>query len=229
MHYCGIVPAQSFLQLALLAELRTDEPPIRLQATFYEPASATQVASELLGLGEVVVAIAGPPEADGAGHRTADSVLRRLGVPSLGVHPEIQAVWEALGSLARFAGVGDEPEGIVPEGAFHDAAVLETNPDAVFCALQGRRLPSKRHPLGMQMRIDELEQDEVLDDGGELLHRRIEEIDAAGAALCAHRYAVGHAYCLGTVVLPGSDIPDSFSSRGVMPPVERLTLPGSSP
>ena len=116
------------------------------------------------------------------------------------------------------------------DGAYRAAPVFETDPDAVFCALQGRRLPAKRHPHGMQLRIHELEQDHVIDDGGGLRHRRSEEIDAAAAALCAHRYAVGHATWLGdpgeaVVVLPGSSLPDRFGTEGVLPPVERLRLP----
>jgi hypothetical protein len=82
----------------------------------------------------------------------------------------------------------------------------------------------------MQLRIEELEGDRVVDDGGELWHRRIEELDAAAAALCAHRYAVGHASWIGSpdegvVVLPGSALPERFTSVGVMPIVERLQLP----
>jgi predicted nuclease with RNAse H fold len=100
----------------------------------------------------------------------------------------------------------------------------------VFSALQGRRLPAKRHPLGLQLRVDELSGDHVIDEGGDLWHRRIEELDAVACALCAHRYAVGHASWLGdpdegVVVLPGSSVPDAFTSEGVMPPVERLRFP----
>ena len=77
-----------------------------------------------------------------------------------------------------------------------------------------------------------LEQHHIADDGGDLWHRRIEEIEAAAAALCAHRYAVGHACWVGrpdegVIVLPGSRLPDSFSGEGVLPPVERVILPGS--
>jgi hypothetical protein len=55
-------------------------------------------------------------------------------------------------------------------------------------------------------------------------------MDAAACALCAHRYAVGHASWLGApdeaeVVLPGSSIPYEFQREGVLPPVERLRLP----
>ena len=90
-----------------------------------------------------------------------------------------------------------ERERPVGEGAYRAFPLFETNADGVFCALQGRRLPAKRHPLGMQLRIDELAGDHVVDDGGDLWHRRIEELDAAACALCAHRYAVGHASWVG--------------------------------
>ena len=82
----------------------------------------------------------------------------------------------------------------------------------------------------MRLRIDELIDSRVIDDGGDLWQRRIEEIDATGVALCAHRYAVGHASWLGdpedaVLVLPGSSIPPEFTTRGVLTPVERLHLP----
>jgi hypothetical protein len=118
-----------------------------------------------------------------------------------------------------------DENGPVPEGAYRDFPVFETNPDDVFNALQGRRLPAKRHPYGMQLRIEELMGDRVTDEGGDLWHRRIEELDAVACALCAHRYAVAHASWLGRVVLPGTGLPDAFSSKGVMPPVERINLP----
>ncbi len=44
MHYCGVVAAQGAIQLAMLEEVRTPEPPIRLNALFYEPGSAEEVA-----------------------------------------------------------------------------------------------------------------------------------------------------------------------------------------
>jgi hypothetical protein len=233
MRYCGVVPATRLLQLAMLEEVRADEPPIRLTAAFYEPGSASQVAKELLALGEVVVAI-GAPQVAGGG-RVADAMLRERGVPLQPLDPESGHLYQALHELGVFAPPpGDDLQGPVPEGAFRQAPVFETNVDGVFSALQGRRLPARRHPLGVQMRVDELADDHVIDDGGELWHRRIEEIDAAGAALCAHRYAVGHACWLGrpdegVVVLPGSSVPGRFSTEGVLPPVERLHLPPASP
>ena len=193
MHYCGVVTAQRDLQLALLEEVRDPEPPIRLSALFYEPGSVEQVASELRGLGDVVV----------------------------GVAPGAAELIEALG-LPAFE---PEEDGRVPEGAYGETPVFPTDPDRVFWALQGRRLPAKRHPYGMQLRIEELIDDRIADEGGDLWHRRIEEIDALACALCAHRFAVGHASVVDGLVLPGTSLPDEFSTRGVMPPVERITLP----
>jgi len=209
MHYCGVVPMQRLLQLALLEEVRDPEPPIRLSALFYEPGSAAQLAAELGRLGEIVVGV---------------------GAPLSGAHPEVDRLVELLG-LATFD--SDESRGVVPEGAYQDAPVFSTDPDRIFYALQRRRLPAKRHPYGMQLRIQELMGDRVTDEGGDLWHRRIEELEAVACALCAHRYAVGHASWTeggdaGTVVLPGTSVPESFSSQGVMPPVERINLPESS-
>ena len=197
MHYCGVVPMQRTLQLALLEEVRDPDPPIRLSALFYEPGTPEEVATELRGLGDIVVGL-------GTG---AQEVAEHLD----------------LGVFA--AGDGDA----VPEGAYADTPLFPTDPDRVFWALQGRRLPAKRHPYGIQLRIDELEDDHIVDEGGDLWHRRIEELDALACALCAHRFAVGHASFVDGVVLPGTSLPHEFSTRGVMPPVERINLPESSP
>jgi predicted nuclease with RNAse H fold len=234
MHYCGAVPMRGRLQLAMLEEVRTPEPPIRLSAIFFEPGSAEQVAAELRSLGDVVFALGSPLSAPRQGReaRSVDDFLRRLGVAPQPPDPEASRLADQLRDMARYTprdGV-DDHDGPVAEGAYHEFPLFETNADAVFCALQGRRLPAKRHPFGIQMRIEELSGDHVTDDGGDLWHRRIEEIDAAACALAAHRYAVGHASWLGeadeaVVVLPGSSIPAEFETRGVMPPVERLQLP----
>ena len=198
MRYCGVVPMQKLLQLALIEEVRDPEPPIRLSALFYEPGSAEQVAEELRRLGEVVVGI-------GIG---ANSVVEALGLP----------MYEPT-----------EDGAAVPEGAYEETPLFPTDPDRVFWALQGRRLPAKRHPYGMQLRIAELIGDRITDESGDLWHRRAEEIDALACALCAHRFAVGHASWMNGVVLPGTSLPQEFSTRGVLPPVERLNLPESSP
>ncbi len=234
MHYVGLVPMQGRLQLAMLEEVRAPEPPIRLSALFFEPGSAAQVAAELRALGEVVVAIGAPmrvPLADRS-TRDCDSLLVGRGVTPQPPDAEVLRLAGLLADLPAFApnerdnGHG----GAVWEGAYHQFPVFETNPEGVFCALQGRRLPAKRHPFGMQVRIEELSGDHVIDEGGDLWHRRTEELDAAACALAAHRYAVGHASWLGdpaesVLVLPGSSIPELFPTEGVIPPVERLQLP----
>jgi predicted nuclease with RNAse H fold len=232
MHYCGIVPTARALQMAMLEEVRASEPPVRLSAIFFEPGSAEQVAAELRSLGDVVVAVgaplAGPREE--RPRRDCDALLARRGVTPQPPDPQAGEVAGLLGDLSVFSPREDTREGQVDEGAYHDFPLFETNADGVFCALQGRRVPARRHPLGIQVRIDELDGDHVIDEGGDLWHRRIEELDAAACALCAHRYAVGHASWLGdpteaVVVLPGSSIPHEFPREGVLPPVERLRLP----
>jgi hypothetical protein len=151
--------------------------------------------------------------------------LRRLGDVVVGIGPGAQELAQHL-DLGVFEAEDGDP---VPEGAYAETPLFPTDPDRVFWALQSRRLPAKRHPYGMQLRIDELEDDHIVDEGGDLWHRRIEELDALACALCAHRYAVGHASFVDGVVLPGTSLPHEFSTRGVMPPVERLNLPESSP
>jgi predicted nuclease with RNAse H fold len=231
VRYCGVVPMQGRLQLAMLEEVRTPEPPIRLGAIFFEPGSAAQVAAELNSLGNTIVAVGAPLSPPADGERECDQLLADRGVAPQAPSPEVLRLRELLLEFELFAPDPDgHVEGPVGEGAYHHHPLFETHADGVFCALQGRRLPAKRHPLGMQMRIEELLGDHVIDDGGDLWHRRSEEIDAAACALCAHRYAVGHACWQGepgegVIVLPGSSLPEQFSSRGVLPPVERLRLP----
>jgi predicted nuclease with RNAse H fold len=235
MRYCGVVPMQGALQLSMFEEVRAAEPPIRLSAVFFEPGLPAQVAAELRGLEDIVVGVGAPLHhpLEGRTRRECDVELAQRGVTPQPTAPEIQELAEVLPWLPAFTPPEDGRDGAVPEGAYRAFPVFETNADAVFCALQGRRLPAKRHPLGLHMRLDELSGDHVLDEGGDLWHRRVEELDAAACALCAHRYAVGHASWLGdpdeaVVVLPGSSVPDQFPSEGVMPPVERLRLPESA-
>ena len=231
MHYCGVVPMQGLLQLAMLDEVRTPDPPIRLSALFYEPGSAEDVARELHALGDVVVGVGAPlgGPRDGRPGRDCDALLLRRGVAPQPGHQETRKLAELVRDLHTFAPGDGDVTGPVDEGAYLHSPVFETNADGVFCALRGRRLPAKRHPFGLWMRLEELEGDHVSDDGGNLWHRRIEEVDAIVCALCAHRYAVGHASWLGdpeegVAVLPGTSIPQEFERRGVMPPVERLHL-----
>lgn len=229
MRYCGIVAGREYQHLCALEEVRAEEPPIRLGATFFEPGSVAQVIEQVRMLGDVIVGI-GAPLTRGES-RASDAELRRLGVLPQPALDAGLALVEGLADLGVFTPEGHGPEGLVGEGAFQRASVFETNVDGVFCALQGRRVPAKRHPFGIQLRVHELEDDHVLDDDEHALWaRRIEEIEAAAAALCAHRYAVGHACWVGepaegVVVLPGTQLPERFSPEGVLPPLRRVPLP----
>ena len=220
MRYCGVVPAGPYLQLATLEEVRTEEPPIRLHARFYEPGTPEQVVAELRAATDLVVGVGAPLSSE---PRVAEEELRRRGVFPLPPHEGAQAMVEALGFAVY---TGSETD-VVDEGAYAETPLFETHPDGVFCALRGIRLPAKRHPFGIQLRIEELQDEHVEDDGGDLWHRRIEELEAAAVALAAHRFAVGHACWVGdpgegVIVLPGSRLPDRFSGEGVIPPVSRV-------
>jgi len=233
VRYCGIVAGGSFVHLCALEEVRDPEPPIRLESLFYEPASPQQVAAEVRAFGDAVVAIAAPATGGRDGTpRPADAELKQRGVLPVGPTVEGRGMFDTLADLGLFRpkAPNEVTEGEVGEGAYETFPVVETNADGIFCALQGRRMPAKRHPIGIQRRIEVLEQHHVADDGGDLWHRRIEEIEAAAAALCAHRYAIGHACWVGdptesVIVLPGTRLPESFSGQGVLPPVERVVLP----
>ena len=231
MRYLGIAVGGAYHHLCALEEMRAPEPPIRLGATFYEPGSVDEVAAQVHALGEVVVAIGAPigGPLPGRDARLCDEELRKRGVATAPSFEPGQRLRAALADLPLYVPDSEGRAGRVSEGAFRAAPAFETNVEGVFCALQGRRLPAKRHPLGVQRRIQELLEDQVLDEGGDLWHRRIDEIDAAAAALAAHRYAVGHACWVGepaegVVVLPGYELPDRFTSEGVLPPVARVPL-----
>ena len=224
MRYCGVVPAgPEFLQLATLEEVRTDEPPIRLHASFYEPGSPADVVGALRSFGEdAVIGIGSPLSTE---PRLAGEELGRRGVPALPPHEGILALIAAVDAPVYAGGAGTHQ---VDEGAYAQTPIFETHPDGVFCALRGIRLPAKRHPFGIALRIEELA-DEHVEDEGDLWHRRIEELEAAACALAAHRFAVGHACWVGdpaegVIVLPGSHLPDRFSGEGVIPPVPRTPL-----
>lgn len=233
MRYCGIVSGGGYVHLCTLEEVRTAEPPIRLRAIFYEPGSVEQVAEAVRGFGDGAVGIAAPfsGPAEGRQLRLCDEELRRRGIFPVPYEEAGRRMFQALAGRGLYEPDADDArDGSVREGAYTEMPVFETNPDGVFSALHGQRVPAKRHPLGVQRRIVELLEDHVEDEGGELWFRRIEEIDAAAAALAAHRYAVGHACWVGdpaegVVVLPGSRLPAAFSGEGVVPDVPRASLP----
>ena len=232
MLYCGAAVGPEFHHLCALEEVVLDEPPVRLQATFFEPGPTDAIARQVLALGDTVLAIASPMSvAEGRAVRVCDAELQARGVPSQRFLRAGAELFDRLSSRGIYRPPEGTPPGAVEEGAYQRAAVFETNVEGVFCALQGRRLPARRHPLGIQRRIEELTSNHVIDPGADLWQRRIEEIEAAAAALTAHRYAVGHASWLGdpaeaVIVLPGTTLPDRFSADGVVPPVARAPLMG---
>jgi predicted nuclease with RNAse H fold len=236
LRYFGIAfGSGDYAYACALEEVRTLEPPVRLRCAFYEPGSVDQVAAEVRAAGDEAVAAIGAPMSaapDGRESRECDAGLLLRGVMPLPYSEQGRALFRALSTRGLFEPAAAEgvTAGEVPDGAFREAPVFETHPDGIFCALQGQRMPAKRHPLGVQRRIDELVADELLDESGGFWNRRIEEIDAAAAALAAHRYAVGHACWVGdpaegVIVLPGSRLPEKFSGEGVIPPVPRVPLP----
>jgi predicted nuclease with RNAse H fold len=235
MRYCGVVGlGEEHLQLATLEEVRVEEPPIRLAAALYEPGSPEQVAARVAGFEDAVVGVGAPLADPGHGRpeRVCDELLRGHGLPPVEPSESVFALRHGLRALSPFTPDTETVEGRVPEGAFQASPLFETNADGVFAALQGARLPARRHPWGVHRRIAELQEDHVEDTGGELWHRRIEELDALACALCAHRYAVGHASWIGdpaegVIVLPGASLPERFPTEGVLPDVERLPLSDS--
>ena len=56
MNYCGIAPGPERHHMCVLREVREAEPPIRLDATFFEPGPAVAVAEQAGALEEPVVA-----------------------------------------------------------------------------------------------------------------------------------------------------------------------------
>jgi hypothetical protein len=232
MQYCGIVPAGASFQLCALQETPTVEPPERLQATFYDPGVGADVAAAVQGLGEIAVALAVPMSATAAGERTrlCDDLLTHAGVAPAPFSEQAAEIWDRLSDqLKPFEPDGEPPQGDV-DGSAASRSVFETNVEAIFCALQERRMPAKRHPLGIQRRVAQLVDRRVIDAGGDLWHRRLEELEAAAVALCAHRFAIGRARWVGdpgegVIVLPGSGELRPFSTEGVLPPVARVPLP----
>jgi predicted nuclease with RNAse H fold len=231
VYYCGVEVGHSAHHLCALREVRTEDPPVKLVATFFEPGPVEAVAARVRALGDATVAIAAPmtEPRPGSGKRACDELLELRGIPPRPFSEEGRRLFEELADLGLFSPGGEDRQANVAEGAFQSAPVFETNVDAVFSSLQNRRLPARRNPLGVQRRIEELVEDHVLDEGADLWHRRIDEIEAAGAALCAHRFAVGHARWIGdpregVIVMPGSVPVQEFTTEGVLPPVTRLPL-----
>ena len=231
MHYCGVVAMQGSLQLAMLEEVRTPEPPIRLSALFYEPGSAADVARELLTLEEVVIGVGAPLAGprNGRPGRDCDALLLRRGVAPLAATQETRLLADLLRDLPTFAPEGDGHTGAVEEGAYGrfpavrdqrrrrllrapgPAAAGQAPPVRAAQADRGaRRRPRhrrRRRPVAPAHRGDRRDRLRALRAP---LRRRARELAGRPEE--------------GVVVLPGASIPSEFTRQGVIPPVERLHL-----
>ncbi len=201
---------------------------------FFEPGSAAQVAAELRSL----------ERGRGGRRRAADGGDR--GPPAARLrHAAAAPRRRARAARPRAAGAGGAAgrarslptrlertdDGAVADGAYRQAPLFETNADGVFCALQGRRLPARRHPLGhpaAHRRADRRPRDgRRAATSGTAASRRSTPPPARSARTAtrsATRRWLGDP-AEGVVVLPGSSVPDEFPTEGVLPPVERLQLP----
>ena len=113
MNYCGIEVGPGIHHLCVLREVRTEDPPVRLDARFYEPGDVRAVARAVRALGEeVVVAIAAPRT---SGERACDRMLARLGVRPRPFSEDGAALFEELAVLRVFAPDADPDQGNVPE------------------------------------------------------------------------------------------------------------------
>ena len=179
MHYCGMV-ADSGARSQLCdagggARPRAADPAERalLRARRRRP----RWSRELRALGDVVVGVgrAGCARTRAATASWPSAACRRC-APRAG-----PSAHEGLGrpylpaSRPRCHARAGGGRRLSPGGRVRD------QPDGVFAALQGRRAAGQAPPVGIQRRIQELVGDHVIDEGGNLWHRRIEEIEAACA------------------------------------------------
>ncbi len=170
-------------------------------------------------------------------HRVCDALLFRRSLP---LYP-VPAAGQALNRWEEWIGVGfelfaaldgqgvyrpptphKEVEAPVGEGAIAHGRVVETYPDAVFCALLGHRPSPKRTPWGLQQRIAALKLKGVVDEDGGLWHRTLDELDACAAAYAAYTLATGSGSWVGdpregVILLPVERLLDRY---------ERLPPPG---
>ena len=210
VHYCGVVPMQSLLQLALIEEVRDPEPPVRLSALFYEQVGRAGRrgcgGSRMWSLGW---------------HRARRRWRRRSDCRCSGRTTTGDAVPDEDGDKLKSVPIP------IADGAYQrHRAVPRTR---TRCSGRSRAAPAaKRHPYGIQLRIAELIGDRIADEAATSGTGRIEEIDALGAR--SRPPLRGRARVLDERRRPARDEPaPGVLDHGGLPPVERLNLPGSSP
>jgi len=174
---------------------------------------------DLLGPGAPLRAALALPDGRYERFRVCDAVLYRRGLPLYPVPARGEPVptWMAAGfgvygALRRRIPLYRPPraaacEAPIGRDATRHGRLVETYPDAVFCALLGHRPPAKRTAAGRAARIAALVRRGVMDRDGELWQRTLDELDACAAACAAHALAQGSGCWVGdpregVVVLP---------------------------
>jgi predicted nuclease with RNAse H fold len=183
----------------------------------------------------------GLPEGRYERHRVCDALLFRRSLP---LYP-VPAVGQQLTAWERWIEVGFRifellaPLGLyrperapgsvmapVGDGAMRFGRVVETYPDAIFCALLGHRPSPKRTPWGLQQRIAALKLRHVVDADGGLWHRTLDELDACAAAYAAYTLVNGLGSWVGdpregVILLPVPALEDKYLK---LPPPGRHAL-----
>ena len=212
MRYCGVVAAQGLLQLAMLEEVRTRSRRSACARASTSRARPSRWRRSCARSDDVVVARGGPlgPPRRARGRALRRRSCRSRGVPPRRPRPRDVAGWsELLAGLVPSRPAGGRPGGRRARGRLRgDAACSRRTPTASSARCTGRRLPAQAAPARHAAADRGAARRARQDDGGDLWHRRIEEIDAVAAALAAHRFAVGHACWVGdpaegVIVLPG--------------------------
>lgn len=195
---------------------------------------------DLLAAGEPLRDQLGLPTGRYERSRVCDALLfqRRLPlypVPAVGQALSQWETWMTQG-FALFDALADlgiyRPEthgrvaAPVGDGAIRHGRVVETYPDAVFCALLGHRPSPKRTPWGLQQRIAALKMRHVVDADGGLWHRTLDELDACAAAYAAFTLATGTGSWVGdpregVILLPVPELAETYEK---LPPPERAQL-----
>jgi hypothetical protein len=196
---------------------------------------------DLLAAGSPLRERLGLPDGRYERHRVCDALLFRRALPLYPVPAAGQALarWEewigvgyalfdALAPMGLFRPDTADLEGPVGEGGLRFGRLVETYPDAVFCALLGHRPPPKRTPWGLQQRIAALKLRNVVDEDGGLWHRTLDELDACAAAYAGYALANGLGSWVGdaregVVLLPVTELEERYER---LPPPARASLVG---
>ena len=233
MHYCGVVPVQGELQLAMLEEVRAPEPPIRLNALFYEPGDAEaggRRAAHAERRGR-----RGRRAARRAPRRSAGARLRRAAAAARGRAAgrrirSVRALADLLRDLPRYAPDGGRAHRAGRGGQLQALpAVRDQRRRRLLRAPgppAGRQAPSARRLRRGSTSSSATTSSTTAATSGIAASRRSTPPPARSAptATRSGTRAGSGIPPRASMVLPGAAIPAQFSRQGVMPAVERLHL-----